>query len=180
MFLSVISSTLCVCVRVWLEVELDLEDDHQLAQLYFEFKLPFSTGWPCCEGALWTCQTWPQHWALQKRGSALGNMFSLRIVSTSHYQAEPLQDLDVLYSSFRSTDVRRVPILRIFGATPAGDWQACVRRGRVKVVWGLFFWYVMINDLPWGESGGGGGISLLCWAYFVLVKIKSTLIKRTV
>ena len=49
-------------------------------------------------------------------------MFSLRIVSTSHYQAEPLPELDVVYSSFRSSDVRKVPILRIFGATPAGGW----------------------------------------------------------
>ncbi|KAK7493090.1 hypothetical protein BaRGS_00015611 [Batillaria attramentaria] len=48
-------------------------------------------------------------------------MFSLRIVSTSHYQAEPVPDLDVTYSSFRSADVKRVPILRIFGATPAGQ-----------------------------------------------------------
>ncbi|KAL8581748.1 hypothetical protein ACOMHN_043166 [Nucella lapillus] len=48
-------------------------------------------------------------------------MFSLRIVSTSHYQADPLADLDVLYSSFRSTAVRKVPVLRVFGATPAGQ-----------------------------------------------------------
>ena len=75
----------------------------------------------------------------RQEGSVLGNMFSLRIVSTSHYQAEPLPDLDVLYSSFRSTDVRKVPVLRIFGATPAGDWYICM-----CVCW-------------WGGGGGGGG-----------------------
>ncbi|XP_059153946.1 uncharacterized protein LOC131939568 isoform X2 [Physella acuta] len=52
-------------------------------------------------------------------------MFSLRIVTTSHYQAVPIPDLDPTYSEFRGTAVKRVPVLRVFGSTPAGQ-KACM------------------------------------------------------
>ncbi|XP_071115137.1 uncharacterized protein [Haliotis cracherodii] len=48
-------------------------------------------------------------------------MFSVRIVTTDHYLAPPIPGLDVTHSQFRGCDVRRVPVLRIFGATPAGQ-----------------------------------------------------------
>ncbi|KAK7085885.1 hypothetical protein SK128_007274, partial [Halocaridina rubra] len=52
-------------------------------------------------------------------------MFSLRIVKVDHYQGLPVNNLDPLYSTFRGAPVKRVPILRIFGATPAGQ-KACL------------------------------------------------------
>ncbi|XP_019624970.1 PREDICTED: DNA polymerase zeta catalytic subunit-like [Branchiostoma belcheri] len=48
-------------------------------------------------------------------------MFSVRIVTADHYQAAPVQGLDVCHSDFRGTDSKRVPVIRIFGATPAGQ-----------------------------------------------------------
>jgi len=45
---------------------------------------------------------------------------SVQIVVLDHYQAEPLEGLDPLTSD-RGYDIRRVPILRVFGATPAGQ-----------------------------------------------------------
>ncbi|ESO87295.1 hypothetical protein LOTGIDRAFT_107463 [Lottia gigantea] len=48
-------------------------------------------------------------------------MFSLRIVTTDHYLATPIPGLDVTRSEFRGTEVKKVPILRIFGSTPAGQ-----------------------------------------------------------
>ncbi|KAM3602464.1 uncharacterized protein V6R79_004647 [Siganus canaliculatus] len=48
-------------------------------------------------------------------------MFSVRIVTADFYLASPIKDLDVCYSQFRESDVKKVPVVRIFGATPAGQ-----------------------------------------------------------
>ncbi|KAM6954386.1 DNA polymerase zeta catalytic subunit [Aplochiton taeniatus] len=48
-------------------------------------------------------------------------MFAVRIVTADYYIASPLKDLDVCYSEFRESDVKKVPVVRIFGSTPAGQ-----------------------------------------------------------
>ncbi|XP_030261407.1 DNA polymerase zeta catalytic subunit isoform X3 [Sparus aurata] len=48
-------------------------------------------------------------------------MFAVRIVTADFYLASPIKDLDVCYSEFRESDVKKVPVVRIFGATPAGQ-----------------------------------------------------------
>ncbi|XP_058470298.1 DNA polymerase zeta catalytic subunit [Solea solea] len=48
-------------------------------------------------------------------------MFAVRIVTADYYLAKPVKDLDVCYSDFRESDVNKVPVVRIFGATPAGQ-----------------------------------------------------------
>uniref|UniRef100_A0A8C5BEY4 DNA polymerase zeta catalytic subunit n=1 Tax=Gadus morhua TaxID=8049 RepID=A0A8C5BEY4_GADMO len=48
-------------------------------------------------------------------------MFSIRIVSADYYLSSPVRDLDVCYSEFRASDVKKVPVVRVFGATPAGQ-----------------------------------------------------------
>ncbi|KAM5164365.1 DNA polymerase zeta catalytic subunit [Mantella aurantiaca] len=48
-------------------------------------------------------------------------MFSLRLVTADYYLASPLPGLDVTKSHFRDRDVWRVPVVRVFGATPAGQ-----------------------------------------------------------
>lgn len=48
-------------------------------------------------------------------------MFAVRIVTADYYLASPVKDLDVCYSEFRESDVKKVPVVRIFGATPAGQ-----------------------------------------------------------
>ncbi|KAJ8355995.1 hypothetical protein SKAU_G00187890 [Synaphobranchus kaupii] len=48
-------------------------------------------------------------------------MFAVRIVTADYYMASPIKDLDVCYCEFRESDVKRVPVVRIFGATPAGQ-----------------------------------------------------------
>ncbi|XP_026197359.1 DNA polymerase zeta catalytic subunit isoform X3 [Anabas testudineus] len=48
-------------------------------------------------------------------------MFAVRIVSADYYLASPIKTLDVCYSEFRERDVKKVPVVRIFGATPTGQ-----------------------------------------------------------
>ncbi|KAM3930335.1 DNA polymerase zeta catalytic subunit [Leptodactylus fuscus] len=48
-------------------------------------------------------------------------MFSLRLVTADYYLAAPVPGLDVTRSHFRDCPVRRVPVVRVFGATPAGQ-----------------------------------------------------------
>ncbi|XP_053566840.1 DNA polymerase zeta catalytic subunit [Bombina bombina] len=48
-------------------------------------------------------------------------MFSLRLVTADYYLAAPLPGLDVTRSHFRDSPVRRIPVVRVFGATPAGQ-----------------------------------------------------------
>jgi len=48
-------------------------------------------------------------------------MFAVRIVTADFYLAAPIKDLDVCYSEFRESGVKKVPVVRIFGATPAGE-----------------------------------------------------------
>ncbi|KAG8444660.1 hypothetical protein GDO86_009719 [Hymenochirus boettgeri] len=52
-------------------------------------------------------------------------MFSLRLVTADYYLANPIPGLDVTKSHFRDSPVRRVPVVRVFGATPAGQ-RACL------------------------------------------------------
>uniref|UniRef100_A0A8C5Q0F4 DNA polymerase zeta catalytic subunit n=1 Tax=Leptobrachium leishanense TaxID=445787 RepID=A0A8C5Q0F4_9ANUR len=48
-------------------------------------------------------------------------MFSVRLVTADYYLAAPLPGLDVTASHFRDSPARRVPVVRVFGATPAGQ-----------------------------------------------------------
>ena len=50
-------------------------------------------------------------------------LISVRLVVMDHYIASPIHSLDPLVSDFKGTPVRKVPVLRVFGSTPAG--QTC-------------------------------------------------------
>lgn len=51
--------------------------------------------------------------------------FSLRIVSLDHYMASPIPGFDVCWSELEGGAVQKVPVVRIFGPTPAGQ-KACL------------------------------------------------------
>ncbi|XP_068631167.1 DNA polymerase zeta catalytic subunit isoform X2 [Battus philenor] len=51
--------------------------------------------------------------------------FSLRIVVCDHYLTKPIPGIDVIYSEFRGSDIKQVPVLRVFGPTPDGR-KACL------------------------------------------------------
>ncbi|XP_078398731.1 DNA polymerase zeta catalytic subunit isoform X4 [Cetorhinus maximus] len=48
-------------------------------------------------------------------------MFAVRIVTADYYMSSPVKGLDVCFSEFRESEVTRVPVVRIFGPTPAGQ-----------------------------------------------------------
>ena len=52
-------------------------------------------------------------------------VFSCRIVTVDYYLATPLRNIDVCFSEFRFSTVDTVPVICIFGATPAGQ-KSCV------------------------------------------------------
>ena len=45
---------------------------------------------------------------------------SCRIVSMDHYLAPPVTKMDPSISHFRAAPIYKVPVIRIFGSTPAG------------------------------------------------------------
>ncbi|XP_021772931.1 DNA polymerase zeta catalytic subunit-like [Chenopodium quinoa] len=69
-------------------------------------------------------------------------VFSVRIVSIDHYMSPPIPDFDISYSSFQGGSVKEVPVIRIFGSTPAGQ-KACVHVHRA-----LPYLYVPCSDIP--------------------------------
>ena len=73
------------------------------------------------------------------------SLISVRLVVMDHYMANPVHSLDPLVSDFRGTPVRKVPVLRVFGSTPAG--QTCCLH-----LHGIFpYMYV---PMPRGEGQG--------------------------
>jgi DNA polymerase zeta len=46
---------------------------------------------------------------------------SVRIVGVDYYQTRPSRELDLTYSSFGGCSIDQVPVVRIFGSTPAGQ-----------------------------------------------------------
>ena len=48
-------------------------------------------------------------------------MFSIRIVNSDFYVATPIPELDACNSAFRETATNKVPVIRIYGATPSGQ-----------------------------------------------------------
>jgi len=52
-------------------------------------------------------------------------MFSVRLVVADHYMSPPIPELDVRYSEFRGTEVKQVPVIRIFGSTVVGMFYIC-------------------------------------------------------
>lgn len=69
------------------------------------------------------------------------NIFNVRIVSIDYYMAPPIPDIDICYSSFQGGKVNEVPVIRIYGATPAGQ-KTCLHIHRA-----LPYLYVPCADL---------------------------------
>lgn len=56
---------------------------------------------------------------------------TLRIVSLDHYMAHPVPGMDVCWSELEGVAVQKVPVVRIFGATPSGQ-KSCLHLHGVR------------------------------------------------
>ncbi|KAI3448610.1 hypothetical protein Pfo_005275 [Paulownia fortunei] len=74
-------------------------------------------------------------------GSSQPQVFSVRIVSIDYYMAPPIPGLDISYSTFHGGKVNEVPVIRIYGSTPAGQ-KTCLHIHRV-----LPYLYIPCSDL---------------------------------
>lgn len=78
------------------------------------------------------------------------DVFSVRIVSIDYYMAPPIPDVDICYSSFQGGKVNEVPVIRIYGSTPAGQ-KTCLH-----VHQALPYLYVPCADIPLQSEQEGG------------------------
>ncbi|XP_019168407.1 PREDICTED: DNA polymerase zeta catalytic subunit isoform X1 [Ipomoea nil] len=67
--------------------------------------------------------------------------FSVRIVSMDYYMSPPIPGLDISYSSFQGGKVNEVPVIRVYGSTPAGQ-KTCLH-----IHGALPYFYVPCSDL---------------------------------
>jgi len=73
------------------------------------------------------------------------SLISVRLVVADHYQANPVNGLDPLVSDFTGYNIKKVPIIRVFGSTAAGQ-KACLN------IHGIFP-YIYV-PFPSGENDG--------------------------
>ncbi|KAI3752468.1 hypothetical protein L2E82_24501 [Cichorium intybus] len=68
-------------------------------------------------------------------------IFSVRIVSVDYYMSPPIPGIDLCYSSFQGGKVNEVPVIRVYGSTPAGQ-KTCLHIHRA-----LPYLYVPCSDI---------------------------------
>ena len=74
--------------------------------------------------------------------------FSVRIVSVDTVMAKPIPNVDICYSPFVGSAIQAVPVIRIFGATPAGQ-KTCLHLHKA-----FPYFFVAFDD----ETAIDGGI----------------------
>ena len=64
---------------------------------------------------------------------------AFRLVDIDYYLAKPLPGLDVCYSQLEGTAVEQVPVIRVFGSTPARQ-KVCMHMHRVSLIAAHSWW----------------------------------------
>ncbi|KAG0605129.1 hypothetical protein M758_9G034000 [Ceratodon purpureus] len=104
-----------------------------------------------------------------KSNSQDGPMFSMRIVNLEYYLSPPLPGMDVCYSKFQGRTVTEVPVVRIYGSTPAGQ-KACLHLHQVFP----YFYVPYDEDLPQDTSDALAYVRCLASAIEKAMKLASS------
>uniref|UniRef100_A0A0E0QCI4 DNA polymerase zeta catalytic subunit n=1 Tax=Oryza rufipogon TaxID=4529 RepID=A0A0E0QCI4_ORYRU len=99
-------------------------------------------------------------------------VLSVRIVSLDYYMAPPLPGFDFSYSHFHGGEVEEVPVIRIYGSTPAGQ-KTCLHIHRV-----LPFLYVPCKEDLHNVEKGNSFISGLLSDLEKALQIRSSSKKK--
>ncbi|CAN4108758.1 unnamed protein product [Withania somnifera] len=95
--------------------------------------------------------------------------FSVRIVSIDYYMAAPLPAFDICYSSFQGGRVNEVPVIRVYGATPAGQKTCLHLHGALP------YFYVPCSELfLQSEEKGSECTNALALALEKVLKLKGS------
>ncbi|KAM0040492.1 putative DNA-directed DNA polymerase [Helianthus debilis subsp. tardiflorus] len=96
-------------------------------------------------------------------------IFSVRIVSIDYYMSPPIQGLDFCYSSFQGGKVNEVPVIRVYGSTPAGQ-KTCLHIHRA-----LPYLYVPCSDIvQQPDQEGDACVQVICNALEKALKLKGS------
>lgn len=78
--------------------------------------------------------------ATSSESPLMAQPFQVRIVSLDYYMSRPNPRMDERYSEFAGAGIDRVPVIRMFGATPAGQ-AVCLHLHKV----GYSLYYVCLH-----------------------------------
>ncbi|KAJ0912775.1 putative DNA-directed DNA polymerase [Helianthus annuus] len=96
-------------------------------------------------------------------------IFSVRIVSIDYYMSPPIQGLDFCYSRFQGGKVNEVPVIRVYGSTPAGQ-KTCLHIHRA-----LPYLYVPCSDIvQQPDQEGDACVQVICNALEKALKLKGS------
>ena len=62
---------------------------------------------------------------MSQSSQARAALISVRLVVADHYMAAPVHGLDPLVSAFSGAEIKRLPVIRVFGSTLSGQ-RACL------------------------------------------------------
>lgn len=67
---------------------------------------------------------------------------NVSLVTIDHYMSNPADGFDSLYSEFWGTQILKVPVLRVFGCTPNGNYKDNVLN-KLKLYAYSLFWFIL-------------------------------------
>ncbi|PHT98415.1 DNA polymerase zeta catalytic subunit [Capsicum chinense] len=95
--------------------------------------------------------------------------FSVRIVSIDYYMSPPLSAFDISYSTFQGGRVNEVPVIRVYGATPAGQKTCLHLHGALP------YFYVPCSELSLqSDEKGSECTNALAHALEKVLKLKGS------
>nr|XP_043618935.1 DNA polymerase zeta catalytic subunit [Erigeron canadensis] len=106
---------------------------------------------------------------MEESSQGTSKIFSVRIVSIDYYMSPPIPDLDFSYSSFQGGKVNEVPVIRVYGSTPAGQ-KTCLHIHRA-----LPYLYVPCSDIvQQPELEGDTCVRVISYALEKALKLKGS------